>query len=210
MRTILLVKLSTFLMLAVTLSSLMVISPAAAKRVEDGSQIQKRNYYPKVELKTSMGSFTVELNRRKAPITVNNFLRYADKGLFNNTVFHRVMADFVVQGGGYDVEFNEKPAFDPIFNESGNGLKNQKYSIAMARQNDPHSAKRQFYFNMGENKSLDPGRRWGYAVFGEVVSGYEILDAIALVETGVDETSGFPNAPIEPVLLESVTILPAD
>lgn len=210
MRAFLIVKLSALMFLSLILSSIVAISPANAQRVDDGSQIQKRNYYPKVEIKTSMGNFTVELDRRKAPITVNNFLRYADKGLFNQTIFHRVMADFVVQGGGYDIEFNEKPAFDPIFNESGNGRKNEKYTIAMARQNDPHSAKRQFFFNMSDNTSLDPGRRWGYAVFGEVVSGFEVLDAISLVETGVDETSGFPNAPLETVLLESVTILPAD
>lgn len=183
---------------------------AFAQRVEDGSQIQKRNYYPKVKFTTSMGEFVVELNRRKAPMTVNNFLRYVDKGLYNKTVFHRIVIDFVVQGGGYSIEYDEKPTYDPIFNESGNGLKNKKYTIAMARQNDPHSAMRQFFFNMNDNKSLDPGRRWGYAVFGDVVEGFEVLDAISIVETGVEETSGFPEAPLEPIIIESVVILPAE
>ncbi|WP_100656201.1 peptidylprolyl isomerase [Alteromonas flava] len=181
-----------------------------AERVEDGSQIQKRNYYPRVEFNTNMGDFIVELNRRRAPITVNNFLRYADKGLFNNTIFHRIVVNFVVQGGGYDVEFNEKPQYDPIFNESGNGLKNEKYTIAMARQNDPHSAMRQFFFNMNDNESLDPGRNWGYTVFGNVVSGYEVLDAMELVDTGIDEMTGFPNVPLEPIVITKVSILPAE
>ena len=146
--------------------SVLFSSQLAAQKVDDVSQIQKRNGYPRVQFETSMGDFIVELNRRKAPITVNNFLRYTDKGMFNNTLFHRIIPGFVVQGGGYDLEFEEKIAFDPIFNESGNGMKNKMYSIAMARQSDPHSARRQFFFNMGENKSLDPGRRWGYTVFG--------------------------------------------
>ncbi|WP_390881761.1 peptidylprolyl isomerase [Alteromonas oceanisediminis] len=180
---------------------------AQAEKVDDGSQIQMRNSYPKVQLDTTMGSIVVELDRRKAPITVNNFLRYVDKGLYNNTIFHRVIPEFVVQGGGYNPDFEEKVAFDPIFNESGNGLTNDKYTIAMARQNDPHSATRQFYFNMGENKSLDPGRRWGYAVFGMVIKGSEVLDALSLVETGVSEVSGMRDVPVEPVILEKATIL---
>ncbi|WP_100643779.1 peptidylprolyl isomerase [Alteromonas facilis] len=189
---------------------LMLSMPSLADRVEDGSHIQKRNYYPRVQFSTSMGDFIVEMDRRRAPITVNNFLRYADKGLFNNTIFHRIVVNFVIQGGGYDVEFNEKPQFDPIFNESGNGLKNEKYTISMARQNDPHSAMRQFFFNMNDNESLDPGKSWGYTVFGTVVSGYEVLDAMELVDTGIDETTGFPNVPLEPIIINKVTILPAE
>lgn len=183
-------------------------SIALAQKVDDGSQIQKRNGYPRVQFETSMGNFVLELSRRKAPITVNNFLRYVDKGMYNNTLFHRVEPGFVVQGGGYNLDFEEKVAFDPIFNESGNGLKNSKYTIAMARVNNPHSAKRQFFFNMKDNSSLDPGRRWGYAVFGSITEGTEIMDAISLVETGTDQTTGLPNVPVEPVVIKKVTILP--
>jgi peptidyl-prolyl cis-trans isomerase A (cyclophilin A) len=200
---------SILILLLTTMLSITAVH-AKSKRVEDGSHIQKRNYYPKVQFSTSMGDFVVELNRRKAPMTVNNFLRYVDKGMFNKTIFHRVVANFVVQGGGYTVEGDEKPAFDPIFNESGNGLTNDQYTIAMARQNDPHSAMRQFFFNMSDNSSLNPGRRWGYAVFGDVIEGTEVLDAISQVETGVDEVTGFPEAPLEPVLINSVTILPEE
>lgn len=183
-------------------------SYALAQQVDDGSQIQKRNGYPRVQFETSMGDFVVELSRRKAPITVNNFLRYVDKGMYNNTLFHRVIPGFVVQGGGYNLEFEEKVAFDPVFNEAGNGMKNTQYTIAMARQNDPHSATRQFFFNVGENKSLDPGRRWGYAVFGNITDGTEIIDAISMVETGTDQEIGLPDVPVEPVVIKKVTVLP--
>ena len=188
--------------------TLLFSATSTAQKVDDGSQIQKRNAYPRVQLETSMGNIVIELSRRKAPITVNNFLRYVDKGMYNNTLFHRIIPGFVVQGGGYNLEFEEKVAFDPIFNESGNGMKNKPYTIAMARQNDPHSAARQFFFNVGENKSLDPGRRWGYAVFGMVTEGMEILDAISLVETGVDDVIGLPDVPLEPVVIQKATVLP--
>ena len=175
---------------------------------DDGSQIQADNPYPQVKFETSMGDVVVELNRAKAPITVNNFLRYVSKRGYENTQFHRVIIDFVVQGGGYDDKFSELPAFGTIFNESGNGLKNQKYSIAMARQRDPHSANRQFFFNMNDNDNLDPGRDWGYTVFGMVVEGYETLDKIAQVPTDIDPTFGWPDVPVEKVILKRVTILP--
>ena len=175
---------------------------------DDGSQIQADNYYPRVKFETSMGDIVVELNRSKAPITVNNFLRYALKRGYEGTIFHRVIADFVVQGGGYDEQFATLGSYGNIINESGNGLKNQKYSLAMARQNDPHSANRQFFFNMEDNTSLDPGRDWGYTVFGNVVEGYEVLDKISQVATDIDPTYGWPDVPVEKVILKTVTILP--
>ena len=178
-----------------------------AQKVDDGSQIQQRNSYPRVQFETSMGNFVVELSRRKAPITVNNFLRYTDKGMYNNTLFHRVIPGFVVQGGGYNLEFEEKVAFDPIFNEAGNGMKNKPYTIAMARQNDPHSAKRQFFFNLADNESLDPGRRWGYAVFGNITEGTDVIDAISQTPTGIDNELGLPDVPVEPIVIKKVTIL---
>ncbi|GGD48731.1 peptidylprolyl isomerase [Lacimicrobium alkaliphilum] len=185
-----------------TLASLSV----AAKN--EGAKIQPDNLFPKVRLETSMGEIVVELDRIKAPITSNNFLLYVSKRSYEDTIFHRVIEDFVVQGGGYDTEFNSKPTIRTIFNESGNGNKNELYTLAMARENDPHSAGRQFFFNMNDNESLDPGRKWGYAVFGRVTEGMEVLDKIAAVETQVDPTFGWPNVPVEPVILKKATILP--
>ncbi|MBE1302291.1 MAG: peptidyl-prolyl cis-trans isomerase [Alteromonadaceae bacterium] len=176
--------------------------------VKDGSEIQADELYPRVKLETSMGDIEVELDRKRAPITVNNFLRYVNRGSYDNTIFHRIVPNFVVQGGGYDAEFNAQPAFPPIFNESGNGLKNDLYTIAMARQDSPHSANRQFFFNAKDNDSLNPGRRWGYTVFGQVLSGAEVVDAMATVETEYNMKVGWQNVPVEPVMLIKATILP--
>lgn len=160
------------------------------------------NLFPIVELTTSMGVIGVELNRMRAPITSNNFLRYVIEGEYDGTIFHRVMPGFVVQGGGYTVDIEEKTLHENIFNESGNGLKNNTGSIAMARYDDPHSATRQFYFNMNDNTSLDPNpKSWGYTVFGTVVSGMEVLEAIAAVETGYSDALGAEDVPLTPVLL---------
>jgi len=160
------------------------------------------NMFPIVKIETSMGDIEVELNRMRAPITSNNFLRYVLEGEYDGTIFHRVMPGFVVQGGGYTRDIEEKTLHDNIFNESGNGLKNVKGSIAMARYDDPHSATRQFYFNMADNTSLDPGSRdWGYTVFGTVVAGMEVLEAIAAVETGYSEALDAEDVPLVPVLL---------
>ncbi|MCF2949065.1 peptidylprolyl isomerase [Paraglaciecola aquimarina] len=179
-----------------------------AKPKDDGSQIQADNFYPRVKMVTSMGDIIVELDRAKAPITVNNFLRYVSKRSYENTIFHRIIPDFVVQGGGYDTDFIKKPAFAPIYNESGNGLKNKMYNLTMARENDPHTATRQFFFNMANNDSLDPGRNWGYTVFGSVQEGYEVLDKMAAVKTDFDPKYGWPDVPVEPVILIKVVILP--
>jgi peptidyl-prolyl cis-trans isomerase A (cyclophilin A) len=160
------------------------------------------NLFPIVELETSMGVIEVELNRMRAPITSNNFLRYVLEGEYDGTIFHRVMPGFVVQGGGYTVDIEEKTLHEDILNESGNGLKNSTGSIAMARYEDPHSATRQFYFNMNNNTSLDPSpKNWGYTVFGTVVSGMEVLEAIAGVETGYSEALDAEDVPLMPVLL---------
>ena len=160
------------------------------------------NLFPIVELETSMGVIEVELNRMRAPITSNNFLRYVLEGEYDGTIFHRVMPGFVVQGGGYTADIEEKTLHEDILNESGNGLKNSTGSIAMARYDDPHSATRQFYFNMNNNTSLDPSpKNWGYTVFGTVVSGMEVLEAIAEVETGYSDALDAEDVPLTPVLL---------
>ena len=165
------------------------------------------NMFPTIKLETSMGDIEVELNRMRAPATVNNFLRYVLEGEYDGTIFHRVMFGFVVQGGGYTKDIEEKTLHENVLNESGNGLENITGSIAMARYEDPHSATRQFYFNMDNNSSLDPSSRtWGYTVFGEVVSGMEVLEAIAEVETGYSEDLDAEDVPITPVLLVRATV----
>lgn len=199
-----LVKLLPFLLINI----LLITAPLAAKPKDDGSQIQKGNYYPKVKMVTTMGDIIIELDRSRAPITVNNFLRYVDKRSYEDTIFHRIVPNFAIQGGGYDTNLGQKPSFAKIFNESGNGLKNKMYTITMARQSDPHSASRQFFFNMSDNDSLDPGRNWGYAVFGAVVEGYEILDKMNEVKTDIEPTYGWPDVPVEKIVLKKVVILP--
>lgn len=168
------------------------------------------NYFPSVKLETSEGDIVVELNRMRAPVTANNFLRYVLDGHYDGTVFHRVIADFVVQGGGYTEDFEEKPVRDPIINESGNGLRNAPMSIAMARFDDPHSATSQFYFNLKDNEALNPSAsRWGYTVFGEVVSGREVVEKISAVETGFSDALGAPDVPQVPVRLLRASVVDA-
>ena len=165
------------------------------------------NMFPTVVMETSMGTVEVELNRMRAPITSNNFLRYVLEGEYDGTIFHRVMIGFVVQGGGYTKDIEEKKLYDNIYNESGNGLENAFGTIAMARYDDPHSATRQFYFNMEDNKSLNPSSRsWGYTVFGQVISGMAVLQAIAEVETGFSEALNAEDVPVEPVILIRATV----
>ncbi len=176
--------------------------------VPEGAKIQSDNFYPRVKFETSMGDIVIELSRSKAPVTTNNFLNYVYLKEYDNTLFHRIIPDYIVQGGGYDPQYNDKKALYKIINESGNGLKNRAYSIAMARVNDPHSAKRQFFFNVGDNENLDPGRNWGYTVFGDVVEGYEVIDAMSQVETEVNEIIGFPDTPVDKIILKRATILP--
>jgi peptidyl-prolyl cis-trans isomerase A (cyclophilin A) len=131
-------------------------------------------------------------------------------GEYNNTIFHRIVEDFIVQGGGYDVDFNVKKLNKNVINESGNGLKNEIGTIAMAKESRPHTANRQFFFNINDNTSLDPGRHWGYAVFGAIVEGEAVLEAIAKVKTDYNETIGWEDVPLEPVMLLKATLLPAE
>jgi peptidyl-prolyl cis-trans isomerase A (cyclophilin A) len=171
--------------------------------------IQSDTIYPKVKLETTMGNIIVELDRKRAPITVDNFLTYVVKGHYDNTLLHRVIPEFVVQGGGLNPKLEEKPTGKPIVNESGNGLSNSLGTIAMAREDDPHSATAQFYFNVGNNNRLDPSkRRWGYAVFGDVIEGMEVLEAISLIETQINTQLGWPDFPVKEIILTKATLLP--
>jgi peptidyl-prolyl cis-trans isomerase A (cyclophilin A) len=164
--------------------------------------------FPSVRIETSMGEFVIELNRLRAPITSNNFLRYVLDGHYDNTIFHRVMPNFVVQGGGYTRDYEEKPLRSPIYNESGNGLENMPMSVAMARYEDPHSATSQFYVNLAANESLDPNSRsWGYAVFGTVVSGQDVVEAISKVETAYSDGLDAMDVPVQAVLLIRASVV---
>jgi len=160
-----------------------------------------------VLLTTNKGNIKVELDAEKAPKTVANFLDYVNKGHFNNTIFHRVIKDFMIQGGGFDPKMQQKPAEQTVENEGKNGLKNDKYTLAMARTMAPHSASAQFFINTKNNDFLNyPGQDgWGYAVFGKVVEGQDIVDQINTVKTG--RSGMHSDVPVEPVVIESAEVV---
>ena len=162
-----------------------------------------------VEMVTSAGTVRIELDEAKAPNTVANFLAYAAKGHYDDTVFHRVIKGFMIQGGGFASGMKQKATDAPIANEAGNGLKNAKYTIAMARTNAPHSATAQFFINTKDNGFLDfkseSPQGWGYCVFGKVVTGTEVVDAIESVRTG--SRGGHDDVPVEDVVIKSVTVV---
>ncbi|GAA5130303.1 peptidylprolyl isomerase [Thalassotalea piscium] len=170
--------------------------------------IDPNNLYPQVKFETSKGTIIVELDRTRAPLTVDNFLTYVVSGEYNNTIFHRVIADFIVQGGGYSPDFDIKKVNGNIVNESGNGLKNSIGTIAMAKDNHPHTANRQFFFNVANNTSLDPGRRWGYTVFGSIIEGEAVIMDMAKVKTDYNEDMAWSDVPVEPIILINATLLP--
>ena len=157
-----------------------------------------------IKLSTSMGEITLELDAEDAPITVENFLSYVDSGHYDNTIFHRVIPGFVIQGGGLVSGMQEKQTGTPIQNEADNGLKNLIGAICMARTNDPHSATAQFFINLKDNQFLDHTEKtesgWGYAVFGRVVSGIDVVEKIAAVETG--NVGYHSDVPLEDVVLK--------
>jgi peptidyl-prolyl cis-trans isomerase A (cyclophilin A)/peptidyl-prolyl cis-trans isomerase B (cyclophilin B) len=159
---------------------------------------------PQVQVVTSMGSFTVELNAERAPLTVAHFLKNVDQGQYSGTTFHRVIANFVIQGGGFDSTYKLKAAPTKVVNESGNGLTNQRGTVGMARSQEPHSSDAQFYVNLYDNEALDPNKtRWGYAVFGKVVQGMEVVDRIGNVATGA-RAPFKEDAPLKPVVIERI------
>ena len=161
--------------------------------------------YPQVEIVTTSGSFTLELDRNRAPISVENFLGYVEEGFYTNIIFHRVMEGFVIQTGGFTTEYEEKKTKPEIANESGNGLKNSRMTLGMARLNEPHTASSQFYINLADNFRLDPTlTRWGYAVFGSVISGFEVVAAIGANATQTfinDDGKEFENLPVAPIII---------
>ena len=164
---------------------------------------------PQVEIKTNLGAITVELQTDKAPESVKNFLAYVKSGHYDDTVFHRVIEGFMIQGGGFDLSLKQKKTSAPVRNEANNGLRNARYTLAMARTSDPHSATAQFFINVGDNAFLDhrgqSSSGWGYAVFGRVVGGQSVVDKIARVPTG--SAGGLQDVPADPVMIESVRLL---
>lgn len=180
------------------------------KKTETPAPAKEQLVY--VLLQTSMGDILLELNQSKAPISVENFLRYVEKGHYAGTIFHRVINGFMIQGGGFDASMSQKPTDAPIKNEYTNGLKNQKYTVAMARTSNPDSATAQFYINVADNDALDRANPRtggaGYAVFGRVVSGTDVVEKIKTVKTGVKNQ--MPDVPLEDVVIKSAKKLSED
>lgn len=164
----------------------------------------RKGRFSMVELTTNMGKITIQLDAEKAPKTVENFLSYVKSGHFDGTIFHRVIDGFMIQGGGFDEKMSQKPTQEPIENEASNGLKNDPYTVAMARTSDPHSATAQFFINVADNAFLNfkapTGSGWGYTVFGSVVEGKEVVDKIAKVKTA---NKGFhADVPVDPIVIQ--------
>lgn len=175
------------------LSALLLANPALAAEVV---------------FETNKGKMVFFIDTKKAPVSAENFLQYARDGFFDNTIFHRVIPNFVIQGGGFLPTMKPKPTRAPIQNESANGLKNKKYTLSMARTNDPHSATSQFFINLSDNAPLDPNpaqNNAGYAVFGFVSEGQEVVDAIAAVPTG--NVGRYRDVPTEPIVVSKASVI---
>jgi peptidyl-prolyl cis-trans isomerase B (cyclophilin B) len=190
------------LLLAALMTLALIITTGNAARAAKRS-------HPLVKLQTSMGDITVELYPDKAPATVANFLQYVKDGFYNGTIFHRVIGTFMIQGGGFDAQMQQKPTRAPIKNEADNGLKNDKYTVAMARTNIPDSATAQFFINVADNQFLNHTAKtpqgWGYAVFGKVIKGQDVVDKIKAVPTTTK--SMYQNVPVEPVTIIKATVV---
>lgn len=197
-------------LVALTLAATFTMAPATTVLSQTSNQKDlSAMSNTRVKLVTNMGDIVLELDGAKAPITTQNFLDYVKNGFYSNVIFHRVIPNFMIQGGGFEPGMNQKNTNAPITNEADNGLKNDKYTIAMARTQDPHSASAQFFINTNNNDFLNftaPSvQGWGYAVFGKVVEGTEVVDAIEKVATG---TRGFHgDVPREDVIIQSAEIV---
>lgn len=188
--------------LAAACACLLLVLPAA--RADD---LASSN--PEVRVTTNLGSFVIELYPDRAPLTVADFLRYVREGFYTNTLFHRVVANFVIQGGGHEATppYALKPTYPPVDNEAGNGLQNKRGAVGLARAAGPHTGNAQFYVNLVDNPELDPlPTRWGYAVFGQVVEGMDVVDKIGVVATGAFGPFK-ADAPLKPVIIQSVEVI---
>ncbi len=197
---------ATLALLAGAMFGCRTVQLAPASALLEEPKTQERNTVM-ILMKTSKGDIGIELDKEKAPKTVANFMDYVESGHYNGTIFHRVMDDFMVQGGGFDEKMNQKSAPNTVENEAANGLKNTIGSIAMARTSDPHSAGAQFFINVNDNAFLNyPGQDgWGYCVFGQVVEGMDVVNEIKDVATGV--VGPHPKVPTEPITILEVGVV---
>ena len=193
------------------LCALLLLVPAvsAAQESADPTENPFEKELPTVIIHTSKGDITIELYEDQAPGTVENFLDYVRTSHYDGSIFHRVIPNFMIQGGGFDAELNPLETGEPITNEADNGLSNERGTIAMARTNDPHSATAQFFINVTDNPALDhrgkiSGRTWGYAVFGRVTEGMDVVDDIRYVDT--EARGPHQDVPVEPVVIERIEI----
>jgi peptidyl-prolyl cis-trans isomerase A (cyclophilin A)/peptidyl-prolyl cis-trans isomerase B (cyclophilin B) len=192
---------STALLSAAVLLGLALLCGRPARTAEPATQ---------VKVTTSMGEFVIEVRSDRAPATAANFLRYVREGFYNNTLIHRAVSNFVIQGGGYDATTSKlKPTHENVFNESGNGLQNKRGAVGLARAEQPHSGNAQFYVDLADNPDLDPvPTRWGYTVFGRIVQGMDVIERIGETPTG--SVGDFKqDAPLKPVIISKVEILGA-
>jgi len=196
--------------LHVLLPALLAVSVSAcAAQKEPKAETATTSSMPRVALSTNMGDIVVELNPAKAPLSSANFIEYVQSGQYNGTIFHRVIDNFMIQGGGFDQNMQQKPTRATIQNEANNGLKNSRGTIAMARTGDPHSASSQFFINVKDNAFLDhtspTPQGWGYTVFGQVVEGMDVVDKIKVVQTG--NMGGHQNVPTQPIVIKQAVLL---
>ena len=204
------IKSLSFIILSLFSSSLFATPSFADLKVDAkaGTEVKvKKN--PRVLMKTTLGDIEIELYEDKAPKTVENFLAYVGAGFYKGTIFHRVMSDFMIQGGGYTQDLTRKETFSPIKNEANNGLRNDMGTIAMARTNDPHSATAQFFINVANNTSLNytlpTVNGWGYTVFGKVVNGMSVVNQIRTTPT--QRYKMFANYPTQPIVIKDVSVI---
>jgi len=201
------------LLLSLAFLSVACLQPSfAAEKDADSKTAAKPAapaYAPQVLVVTSMGNFTIELNPERAPLTVANFMVYVDQGHYTNTLIHRAVSNFVIQGGGFNVDYTPKAAAAKVPNESGNGLSNVRATVGLARTQDPHGGNAQFYVNLNDNAALDPNAsRWGYAVFGRVIEGMDVVDRIGNVATGAHGPIK-EETPLKPVIIQKIERVPS-
>ena len=191
----------------ITLLLCLLFTPQFAAAQAQASDTPPSSGSPRARIVTNAGSFVIELDPLRAPKTVESFLKYAKSGFYNGVIFHRVVAGFIAQTGGYTADLQPKTVTEAVFNESGNGLSNLRGTVGFARTNEPHSGTSQFYVNLADNIDLNPRpTRWGYAVFGKVIEGMEVVDDIGHRPTA----GGGPfdrNVPVDPIVIERVELL---
>ena len=200
------------LLLALGLLAAVYLHPATAADTSPDSKTPAKpsvtTASPQVQVFTSMGNFTIELNAERAPLTVPHFLAYVDQGHYTNTLIHRAVANFVIQGGGFNADYSPKPAPVKVVNESGNGLSNIRGTVGLARTQEPHGGNAQFYVNINDNAALDPQQtRWGYTVFGRVISGMDVVDRIGNVATGAHGAIK-EETPLKPIVILRIERVP--